>query len=138
MPLREKIYLEHPERCLGCYSCVFTCSLELFNIVSATRTAISLKPCSLGDPFTVIFCTGCDKPSCVKACEALQQDKEGKLKLIDPSKCDKCETFDCAKACVTGALLIDPETNKPILCTQCAKCAEICPHEVIKFKETKQ
>lgn len=140
MSTHGKIRLEHPERCLGCYSCVFACSLELFNEISATRTAITIKPCSVGDVFTVNFCTACEDPPCVKSCKprALQQDSEGKLELVKPSECDKCETFDCIKACTIGALLIDPETNKPIMCTQCGKCAEICPHEVIAYEEAKR
>ena len=139
MSSRATIRLEHPDRCIGCYNCVFACSLELFDIVSATRTAISIKPCSLGDRFVVTFCTGCDEPPCIVACEpqALRQDQDGRLKLITPSECNKCETFSCVEACVTGALSIDPETKTPILCTQCGKCAEFCPHEVITYKEEK-
>lgn len=137
MPPQAKIRLEHPARCIGCYNCVFACSVELLNVVSATRTAVSIKPCSPRDGFVVIFCTGCKPPPCVVACKvrALFQDKDGKLELTAPAECEKCETFDCAKACVTGALLIDQKTNQPILCTQCGKCAEVCPHEVITYKE---
>ncbi|HEY4674833.1 MAG TPA: 4Fe-4S binding protein [Candidatus Bathyarchaeia archaeon] len=139
MPSHETLRLEHPERCIGCYNCVFACSLELFNVVSATRTAVSIKPCSPSDRFVVTFCTTCDDPPCIKACKpkALQKDKDGKLKLTAPSECEKCETFDCAEACIAGALWIDPETNKPILCTLCGECAKVCPHEVITFKEKK-
>jgi len=138
MSTQSKIRLEHPERCIGCYNCVFACSLELFDKISATKTAVIIKPCSLGDPFVVVFCTGCENTPCVQSCkdQAIRQNREGKLELIDPSKCNKCETLDCAKACATGALPIDHETNRPILCTQCGKCAEACPHEVITIKET--
>jgi Fe-S-cluster-containing hydrogenase component 2 len=137
MPSKATIRLEHLGRCIGCYNCVFACSLELFDTISVTQTAISLKPCSPGDQFTVTLCTGCDKPPCVTACkpQALKQDQDGKLKLATPSECDKCETFDCTRACATGALLIDPKTNRPIVCTQCGKCAEFCPHEVITYME---
>lgn len=140
MPSHAKIRLEHQQRCIGCYNCVFACSLELFNVVSATRTALSLKPCSLSDEFVVSICTGCDPAPCVAACgpEALRQDKDGKLELVKPPECEKCRTFDCAEACITSALLIDPKTNRPILCTQCGKCAEACPHEVITYKEGKR
>ena len=134
------IGLGHSERCIGCYNCVFACSLELFDLVSATRTAISIKPCSLGDRFVVTFCTGCENHPCVQACEpqALQLDQESKLRLVTPSECEKCETIDCIEACITGALSIDPETKTPILCTQCGKCAEFCPHEVIIYREEEQ
>jgi Fe-S-cluster-containing hydrogenase component 2 len=137
MPANVKVRLEHQQRCIGCYNCVFACSLELFNQVSATRTGISLKPCSPGDGFVVNICTGCEPAPCATACKfkALFQDKEGRLKLVKPSKCDTCETFDCTEACITSALLIDPKTSRPILCTQCGKCAEACPHEVITYKE---
>jgi carbon-monoxide dehydrogenase iron sulfur subunit len=140
MPTHAKIRLEHQDRCIGCYHCVFACSLELFNMVSATRTALSLKPCSVGDKFIVSACTECDPAPCVTACKpkALRQGEDRKLELVQPSECMKCETFDCAEACAANALLIDPGTNRPILCTQCGKCAEACPHEVITYKEAKQ
>lgn len=140
MSSHAKIRLEHPDRCIGCYNCVLSCSLELFNVVSATRSAVSIKPCSLADRFVVTFCSGCEEPPCVQACEpqALRKDQDGKLQLVTPSDCDKCETFDCLKGCSTGALLIDPKTNRPIVCTQCGECAEVCPHEVISFKEETQ
>jgi carbon-monoxide dehydrogenase iron sulfur subunit len=140
MPSLAKIRLEHQQRCIGCYNCIFACSLELFNVVSATRTALSLKPCSLSDGFVVSICSGCDPAPCVAACavKALRQDKDGKMELVKPSECEKCETFECAEACTAGALLIDPKTNRPIICTQCGKCAEACPHEVITYEERKR
>ncbi len=140
MPPKATIRLEHPSRCIGCYNCVFACSLELFKVVSATRTAVSIKPCSPSDQFVVSFCIGCNQAPCVLACKskALLQEADRKMKLVKPSECETCETFDCARACITGALLIDPETNRPILCTQCGKCAEICPHEVITYEETEE
>lgn len=133
----KKLRLEHPERCIGCFNCVFACALELFELVSATRTAISIKPCGPEKPFLVIFCVGCEDPPCVRSCksQALIKDADGKIKLIAQSECNKCESYDCVKACSSGALNLDIETNKPILCTQCGKCAEICPHEVITYKE---
>lgn len=140
MSFHAKVRLEHQQRCIGCYNCVFACSLELFGQVSATRTAVFLKPCSPGDRFVVSICTGCDSAPCVAACrpKALHQGKDGKLELLKPSECDSCETSECAEACVTSALLIDPKTKRPILCTQCGKCAEACPHEVITYKEEKR
>jgi len=136
MSPNRKISLEHTERCIGCYNCVFACSMELFNKISVNKTAVFIKPCSPADRFVVVFCTGCQSPPCIEACgeRALKQDQDGIIKLVKPLKCEQCETFDCAKGCITGALLIDPETHMPILCTQCGKCAEACPHEVITFK----
>lgn len=132
-----KVFLEHQERCIGCYNCVFACSLELFGVLSATRTAITIKPCSLGDQFIVNFCTKCENPSCLIACQsrALQQDEQGRVVLTKPSECNTCEDFECTTSCVSHALSIDPETQQPILCTQCGRCSDICPHEVITFKE---
>ncbi len=137
MQPKAKVVLKHQERCLGCYNCVFACSLELFDEISAVRSAVSIKPCSPRDRFEVTFCTGCDYPPCIEACEpqALQQDKDGLLTLAKPSECEECKTFDCIEACIIGALSLDPHTSKPILCTQCGKCAEICPHEVITYEE---
>jgi len=54
---------------------------------------------------------------------------------VNPSKCGECEGKDCAKACVTGALVIDPLTGRPIICIQCGMCAKYCPHDVITYGE---
>ncbi len=137
MASSAKIILKNQERCIGCYNCVFACSLELFKVISATRSAVSLKPCSPETPFIVNFCTSCEDPPCISACEegALELDTDGKVVLAKPTECDVCETFECVPACITGALSIDPEEGRPMLCTQCGKCADVCPHEVIVFEE---
>lgn len=135
-----RVRVPHPERCIGCYNCVFACSRELFGVNSPSRTAVFIRSSSLANRFVVVVCPGCKDAPCVSACkeEALQVQPEGGPTLVKPLKCEKCETFDCVKACAIRAMVIDPETRKPVICTQCGLCAKFCPHEVITYGEVKE
>ncbi|MBS7643935.1 [Fe-S]-binding protein [Candidatus Bathyarchaeota archaeon] len=133
----EKVWVERPERCIGCYSCVYACSRELFGTTSATRAAIFVRTGkSLEERFHVVVCIACKNPPCAAACkkEALQAKPEGGVTLV-ASKCVDCKNFECLSACAIGALTLDPKTRKPIICTECGLCAKYCPHEVLGFGE---
>lgn len=138
--MRFHIEVKHPERCIGCYSCVFACSRHLFNLVSPVKTAVFVKESkTLENKFIVIACRFCKDPECALACphEALKPLPEGGISLI-PSKCKGCETFDCIKACKIEALALDEETKLPIICDRCGDCAKYCPHNVFKYQEMKE
>lgn len=49
---------------------------------------------------------------------------------------DKCIGCGaCAEACIVGAAFLDSETNKPMICVQCGFCVDFCPHGVLALKE---
>ncbi|MGQ9468797.1 MAG: 4Fe-4S dicluster domain-containing protein [Nitrososphaerales archaeon] len=139
--MRFHIEVLHPERCIGCYSCMYACSRHLFGTVDPSRVAVFVRVNeSLANPFTVIACRFCKNPECALACPkgALQPLPEGGITLI-ASKCEGCETFDCIDACVIRALVLDKKTKfpVPIICDRCGDCAKYCPHNVFEYREMK-
>lgn len=133
------IEVEAPNRCIGCYSCVYACSRHLFNTVDPTRIAVFVRTNrTLQNPFTVVLCRFCKDPECAIACprDALLPLPEGGITLI-ADKCRGCETFDCIPACKLQALALDRRTKLPILCDRCGDCAKFCPHNVFRYEEIK-
>ncbi|MCP8318246.1 MAG: 4Fe-4S binding protein [Candidatus Methylarchaceae archaeon HK01B] len=137
--MRFRIEVVHPERCIGCYSCVYACSRHLFNTVDPSRTAVFLRiEGSITNPFMPVTCRFCKTPECAEACpkDALQPLPEGGIMLIT-SRCQGCETFDCITACAIRALALDKKTKLPVICDKCGDCAKYCPHNVFKYEEMK-
>jgi len=135
--MRFHIEVVSPERCIGCYSCVFACSRHLYNIVDASKVAVFVRSGNgLSSPFNVVACRFCIQPECAISCPkgALQPLPEGGVSLIY-SKCEGCTTFDCIEACVIRALMLDKDTKRPIICDRCGDCAKYCPHNVFRYEE---
>ncbi len=135
MPI--KIRVDHPDRCMGCYNCVFACSRELYGVISKRFSAIQVHDSKTSNTFLIRVCVGCTDPDCANACpyEALKPRPEGGVELVNPDKCKKCEDRPCIPACPVNALPWDPINKKPIICTECGECAKYCPHEVIFYGE---
>jgi len=137
--LRFHIEVVHPERCTGCYSCIYACSRHLFNTVDPSRVAVFVTTKgSIANPFSIVTCRFCKTPECAVACptNALQPLPEGGIMLIT-SRCEGCKTFDCITACAIRALALDSKTKFPIICDKCGDCAKYCPHNVFKYEEMK-
>jgi ferredoxin len=43
--------------------------------------------------------------------------------------CDSCGR--CVDACIIGAIHLDSEERKPVVCIHCGACVEFCPHQVL-------
>ena len=137
--MRFHIEVERPERCIGCYSCVYACSRHLYGTLDPTRVAVFVRfNKSLENPFSVVACRFCTRPECVLACPqgALEALPEGGVTLT-PSKCAGCKNFDCIAACKLGALTLDRRTKVPVICDRCGDCAKFCPHDVFRYEEMK-
>lgn len=110
---------------------MFACARLRFNSVSIMKSAVRVRTHGgLEGTFVVIVCHACKNPPCVRACEfgALRK-RPGGGNVLRPEKCTGCGK--CAKACITGALVMDEEAGKPITCAYCGICAEHCPHGVL-------
>src|SRR5450756_1375460 len=42
---------------------------------------------------------------------------------------------NCAEACPFGAVLWDPEQNKPEICVYCGYCVAYCPYDVLGMED---
>ncbi len=124
------------EQCIGCYSCMFSCSRTWENALTIEKAALRVKNYSgVEGAFSIRACYGCKDPDCARACltGALIPREGGGVKF-DKSKCIGCSK--CVEACIPQALQWDFENQNPIVCRQCGICVTFCPNEVLAMVET--
>jgi anaerobic carbon-monoxide dehydrogenase iron sulfur subunit len=103
------------KKCLACKACETACAVEhhpsrnLFGALGDTKTQINVRVLGVEH-------------------EAF------------PHSCRHCDPADCLAACLSGAITRDQESGAILLnqdlCKPCARCAKVCPFDVIAFKET--
>jgi len=123
------------EQCIGCFSCMFSCSRTWFGAITLEKAAMRVKNYNgVEGVFSIRCCYGCEDPDCVKACptQALTAKNGGGIQFTK-EKCKNCG--DCVKACAPKALQWDFENKVPIPCHQCGVCTQFCPNKVIEMCE---
>ncbi|KGK88254.1 [Fe-S]-binding protein [Desulfosporosinus sp. HMP52] len=126
-------------RCIGCLSCMITCSAVNQQDHSILKSAIRIKTSGgLTGKFVAIVCQACkDDVPCAEICPtgALIKRPAGGV-LLDKDKCIGCEL--CVSACTVEAIHFDQETQKPIVCKHCGVCVRFCPHGCLQLVEEVQ
>ncbi|UCH87918.1 MAG: 4Fe-4S binding protein [Thermoplasmata archaeon] len=133
----KKLKVVHMERCIGCLSCMITCSREVHDCFSTSKSAILVKTQGGEEGnFVVVKCRACSDPPCAEVCpeDALKPREGGGVVLI-AEKCNGCG--QCVDGCIVGAITMDEESAKPIICIHCGHCVKFCPHGVLGLEETK-
>jgi anaerobic carbon-monoxide dehydrogenase iron sulfur subunit len=123
------------DRCVGCQSCMFGCTLRLGEGGLASSCIWVHSRGGVRQGFTVIVCRACPDPPCSRVCptDALPVRDGGGVRL-QASLCIGCG--NCARACPFGAVLWNVENNKPQICVYCGYCAAYCPYDVIALEDT--
>jgi anaerobic carbon-monoxide dehydrogenase iron sulfur subunit len=134
-PKKSRILkVAHPERCIGCLSCMFACSRIHTGNASLRDSAIKIQTQGgIEGDFRVVVCRGCQDPPCVRACTsgALTKKPDGGV-VLKKELCKGCGK--CEEACLIGAISRGRE-GKPIKCIHCGACAAFCPHGVLVLEE---
>ncbi|WP_432403015.1 4Fe-4S binding protein [Wukongibacter sp. M2B1] len=123
-------------RCIGCYSCMLSCSAANYKSHSLEKSAIKIKTSGgLKGRFTSTVCLACnDERSCVESCTSgALENRPGGGAILDTKKCIGCKK--CVSACIIGAISFDYDSNNPIICKHCGACTNFCPHECLKMEE---
>lgn len=122
-------------KCIGCYSCMLACSRDVQRSFSPQYAAVRIRTRGgLQSKLAADICRACENPPCAEACryQALTPRKGGGVKLVD-ERCTGCG--DCITACPVGYILINPATEKIVMCNHCGICTKFCPHDVLVLAE---
>jgi len=131
----RKFVSADPEKCIGCCTCEYACSVEKEKAYNPTKSRI--RAVRLGPLANLaVTCRLCENPPCVAACprDALKQSEETGIIIVDNDACNGCGW--CIEACDYGAIMLHPETKKVFLCDLCKEkgkpqCIEWCPEEAL-------
>jgi len=108
-----------PERCVGCYNCVYACAFKQAGDFNVEDSHIRVKV--FLDDFICIplTCVHCSDPYCLEICPsgALHRDEITKAVKIDKTRCVGCKM--CMLACPFGNIHF--EINEQA-CTKCDLC----------------
>ncbi|WP_432666328.1 4Fe-4S binding protein [Wukongibacter baidiensis] len=123
-------------KCIGCYSCMLSCSAVNHRSHSLEKSAIKIKTSGgLKGRFTSTVCLACkDERACVESCPSgALENRSGGGAVLSGEKCIGCGK--CVSACIIGAISFDDDSNRPIICKHCGVCTNFCPHECLRMEE---
>ena len=133
----RKIYIKHRESCTGCRICEMVCSLRWDGRgVNPTLSRIKIISRPDNGVFVPKVCRFCRKPSCVSSCpkEALSQEEETGIIIVDEDRCDGCGL--CVEACAFGGISFHPGKNRAMTCDMCGGdplCVKYCMNGTLLF-----
>lgn len=134
--LAKRIRADGMNKCIGCYSCMLSCSAVNHKSHSLEKSAIKIKTSGgIRGRFTSTLCLACnDEIACLESCTSNALEKRlGGGVILNEDKCTGCKK--CVSACIVGAISFDEERKKPIICKHCGICTSFCPHECLRMEE---
>ncbi|MHA1728472.1 MAG: 4Fe-4S dicluster domain-containing protein [Promethearchaeota archaeon] len=130
--------------CTGCRLCEYACSVANFGVINPRLSKI--RVIRIDPTFDLaVSCRRCDNPRCLEACarNAIFQDAETKLILINEEKCDGCGF--CMEMCNFGAISMGIDEKISMVCDHCEEnkyaeehdgipaCVDHCPKEALQL-----
>ncbi len=127
-----------PDLCVGCQLCEFACAAVKDKSANILRSRIRVLR---HEPILMISvaCRACADPACVRVCPqegALAVNADTSLIDVDNALCDGCGW--CIDACPFGAVVLDPETKRVVICDLCTDraegpaCVEMCSKDALE------
>ncbi len=119
----------YDEKCIGCNTCITTCSMLFFKEDKPEKSSIEIFERGKDD-FEISVCNQCG--SCAEICptEALTINKQGVV-MLNKKLCSGCML--CVDACPTNNMRTYAEATIPFKCTACGACAKECPADALEI-----
>ncbi len=156
MPNSEGYLVVDMGKCMGCSSCMTSCSLTHHGTASLSLSRIQIQQNSFAnwpDDITMSICRQCEDAPCINACpvDANHVDKaNGNVRRVDADRCIGC--MQCIAACpwIPKRLQWDPIHRKAQKCDLCLDtpylkekggpggtqaCVKVCPVDAIAYIE---
>ena len=153
-PASKGYLLYDSRKCIGCTTCMLSCSLTHYGVQSLSLANIQIIQDSFGKfptDLQMAPCRQCVTPPCVLNCPvgaAFIDEKNGNVRRIDAKKCIGCKT--CIKMCPQQPhrTVWNQAAKKSSKCDLCLEtpywnekggplgkqaCVEACPMKAIKF-----
>jgi Fe-S-cluster-containing hydrogenase component 2 len=129
-----KILTFDPQRCDGARGCEVTCAQTWFKTDDTDKS--SLRIFERDGRFSAEFCIQCGQ--CIEVCpvNALTQDKQGIVRVIQ-HRCVGC--MSCVGFCPYNVMYVDVDADAdralPFKCVACGQCVKVCPTDALKIVE---
>ena len=156
MPNSKGFLVVDMGKCMGCDTCMMTCSMVHHGESSLSLSRIQIQQDSFAkwpNDIMMSVCHQCEDAACVNACPVGADQANalfGNVRMIDPDRCIGCT--QCIDACpwLPKRLQYNPETKKVQKCDLCANtpylkdkggpggtqsCVKVCPVGAIAFVE---
>ena len=156
MPNSKGFLVVDMGKCMGCDTCMMTCSMVHHGETSLSLSRIQIQQDSFANwplDITMSVCHQCEDAPCVNACPVGADQVNalfGNVRMIDPDRCIGCT--QCIDACpwLPKRLQYNPETRKVQKCDLCANtpylkdkggpggtqsCVKVCPVGAIAYVE---
>jgi len=124
------------DKCVGCRSCEFICSLEHIGSYAPWLSRIKVKrneELCLAVPET---CRNCEDALCMEACPvgAIKISQNTGIPIVDEAECTGCRL--CIDVCPFRVIWFDESRNIAYKCDLCdgnPKCVEVCPTDALIY-----
>lgn len=133
-----KMIMIHPDRCVGCKTCVAACAFEKEGSQRLEAARVHVFDFKWEGVSVPMLCYHCSDASCVSVCPtgAMHRNPVTALVEYDASRCIRCKM--CSMACPFGNCVYDSMTDSILKCNVCEgdpACVKVCPADALEFVE---
>lgn len=131
-----KMIMVHPERCVGCKSCIAACSFEHEGSQRPEASRIHIYKFQWEGVSVPMLCQHCSEAACVTVCPtgAMHRNPETSVIEYDASRCIRCRM--CTMGCPFGNAVYDTLTDSIFKCDVCQgdpACVKVCPADALEY-----
>lgn len=131
-----KILMIHPDRCVGCLSCVAACAFSQEGSQRSEAARVRIYAWKQDGISIPMLCQQCSDAACVAVCptSAMHRNRDTAQVELDAERCIRCRM--CVTACPFGNVAYDAFTDRIFKCDTCEgdpACVRVCPSDALEY-----